>query len=199
LAVGGDAVNQAYLVLRGLVQITEPGRNLTGIVGPGEIFGFSGLVFDQPNAFSCRAFVDSWIARGDAGDFIAVVFDVAQENMALLRDFFLKRWWGGTILRTFNQAGLSVEQRLERALRDLGDKIGVRDSRGTILDASISQQALAELIGASRPKTTEAIAKLICSGRVIRDHRRMILVDENGAASSGAHPKRRVSGHNTLI
>jgi hypothetical protein len=42
--VTGTSADQAYVVLRGLVQVGEPGSSLTSIVGPGEIFGLSGLV-----------------------------------------------------------------------------------------------------------------------------------------------------------
>jgi CRP/FNR family cyclic AMP-dependent transcriptional regulator len=191
--VPGERANHVYLVLRGLVLITEPNRDLTSVVGPGEIFGLSALVFEQPTLFSYRALADSWIARTRPEDFVRVAFGVSLEKIGLLLDFFFKRWWGGTILRVFSQPGLSVEDRLERVLRELGDKIGVRDSRGTILDATISQQTLAELIGASRPSTTEAIGKLIDSGKLIRDRRRMILVDDPAGERQPPQSDRRAS------
>lgn len=96
----------------------------------------------------------------------------------------------------FHPNGLSVEHRLNRVLGELAGNIGIRDSRGTILDAAISHQALAELIGASRPKTTQAIGKLICSGKVVCDQRRLILVDEHRTAAGRVRLNPRLRHRN---
>jgi len=179
--------------MRGLLQVVEPNRALTSIVGPGEIFGLSDAVFEPPTMFYYRALLDCWIGRINRDDFCRIVFGVSPEKAEVLLDFVFKRWWGGAVLRSFGQTGLSVEHRLSRALRELGAKIGVRDSRGTIVDAAITHQTLADLICASRPKTTEAIGKLICSGRIIRDHQRMILADACAVPAPQAKPRRRAS------
>jgi CRP-like cAMP-binding protein len=189
--VTGESANQVYLVLRGLIQVGEPDNAVTSIVGPGEIYGFTGLIFDHPGLFFYRALSDSYIGAITSEDFIRSIFGIAPENIGLLLDFIFKKWWGGAILRMFHSHGLSVEHRLSRALGDLGAKIGVQDSRGTILDIPITHQALAELVGASRPKVTEAIRKMIRSGKIVRDHRRMILVDVRGGGGAARDPQLR--------
>jgi CRP-like cAMP-binding protein len=189
--VTGESANQVYLVLRGLIQVGEPNNAVTSIVGPGEIYGFTGLVFEQPGLFFYRALSDSYIGAITAEDFTRSIFGIAPENIGLLLDFVFKKWWGGAILRMFHSHGLSVEHRLNRALRELGTKVGIKDSRGTILDIPITHQALAELVGASRPKVTEAIRKMIRSGKIVRDHRRMILVDQRGDAAVGRPTQSR--------
>jgi CRP-like cAMP-binding protein len=190
--VSGEGADYVYLVLRGLVQVGEPDSTVTSIVGPGEIFGFSALIFEQTGIFYYRALAESYIGMIPADDFVRVIFGVAPQNITLLLDFVFKKWWGGAILRMFHSNGLSVEHRLNRALRELATKIGVRDSRGTILDVAITHQALGELIGASRPKITEAIRKLIRSGKLIRDHRRMILVDARGGLAREPQLRRQI-------
>jgi CRP-like cAMP-binding protein len=190
--VSGEGTDNVYLVLRGLVQVGEPDSSVTSIVGPGEIFGFSALVFDNPGLFYYRAISESYVGTIAADDFVRVIFGVAPQNITLLLDFVFKKWWGGAILRMFQSSGLSVEHRLNRALREIGAKIGVRDSRGTILDVPITHQALGELIGASRPKITEAIRKLIRSGKIIREHRRMILVDPHPVQNQEPRLRRQI-------
>jgi CRP-like cAMP-binding protein len=178
ISVGGESAHQVYLVLRGLVQVGEPDYSVTSIVGPGEIFGFAGLILDQPGFFFYRALSEAYIGITSADDFMAAIFGISPENIGLLLDFVVKKWWGGAILRMFHSNHLSVEHRVNHALRDLGAKIGVKDSRGTILNVPITHEALAELVGASRPKVTEALRNLTRAGKIVRDRRRLILVDQ---------------------
>jgi CRP-like cAMP-binding protein len=175
--VTGTSADQAYVVLRGLVQVGEPGSSLTSIVGPGEICGLSGLVPGQPDIFFYRDLSESSIGVMSAEDFFRIVFGVEWRNVRLLLDFVFKKWWGGAIPRVFHSNGLTLEHRLNRALREIGERVGVRDSRGVLLGVAITHQVLGELIGASRPKVTGTIRKLIRSGKILSEHRRLILVD----------------------
>jgi CRP-like cAMP-binding protein len=101
--VSEDDSSQVYLVLRGLVQVAEPARGLSSVVGAGEVFGFCDLVFGRPALFSYRACADSWIGRIGAERFIAIVFGLPIESVAPALDFILGRWWGGTLRRAFTQ------------------------------------------------------------------------------------------------
>jgi CRP-like cAMP-binding protein len=92
----------------------------------------------------------------------------------------------------FHFNGLSVPHRLNRAWHQIGAKIGIHDARGTILDAGITHDTLAALIGASRPKVTAALQELIRAGAVIRDGRRMILVDQQQRLIQQSRPRRQL-------
>jgi CRP-like cAMP-binding protein len=183
--VTGEGLEQVYLVLRGLVQVGEPDNSVTSIVGPGDFFGFAGLMLQQPGFFFYGPLSDAYIGIMSADDFMRATFGIAPQNVGLLLDFVYKKWCGGAIPRMFQSNRLSLEHRLNHALCDLGTKVGVRDSRGTILDIPITHQDLAELVGASRPKVTEAIRKMVRSGKIVRERRRMILVDRRGGGKRG--------------
>jgi CRP-like cAMP-binding protein len=159
-----------------LLQVGEPGSSLTSIVGPGDIFGLSSLGLDLPDIFFYRGLCGSSIGVMSANDFFRIIFGVEPRDVGLMLDFVFKKWWGGAIPRVIHSNGLTVENRLNRALHEIGEKVGVRDSRGLLLGVAITHQVLGDLIGTSRPKVTEAIGKLIRSGKILSEHRRMILV-----------------------
>jgi hypothetical protein len=72
--------------------------------------------------------------------------------------------------------GLGLSRRLAIVLLELGAEFGVRDTRGTILGITVSQRMLAEMIGASRPKVSIAMTRLIREGMVLREHRQVVLI-----------------------
>jgi CRP/FNR family transcriptional regulator len=51
-----------------------------------------------------------------------------------------------------------VDQRLARKLIDLGQRFGVKTERGTLIQARLTQQELAEMIGTARETLTHALS-----------------------------------------
>jgi CRP-like cAMP-binding protein len=170
--------NQLYLVLSGFLQLGGSDSQLAGVAGPGDVFSFSDQTFRDSHVFYYRALCTSQIGTMSLEHFLESAFGVLPQNTGPLLEFAFRRWWGGAFLGMFHFSGLSVHHRLSQVLREIGDKIGVRDARGTILDVSITHDILAVLIGASRPKVTAALQELVRTGAVIRERRRMILVDQ---------------------
>ena len=68
--------------------------------------------------------------------------------------------------------------REEEALLELAEKFGVRDSRGTLLTIKLTHADLAELVGASRQRTTEQLNDFERESVIARDGRRLIIVPE---------------------
>lgn len=70
---------------------------------------------------------------------------------------------------------LGVRERLLFALLQLCSNFGVTESRGTLLRIPLSQNDLAGLIGASRPRVTEHLAEFVREHLLIRQGKQMIV------------------------
>src|SRR5258707_4821849 len=64
---------------------------------------------------------------------------------------------------------MNYSERLETVLRDLAQKFGVRDSRGTLLIPKFGHADFAEMIGSSRPMVSRLIAEMIANRRLAYD------------------------------
>ena len=64
------------------------------------------------------------------------------------------------------------------ALLELTEKFGVRDWRGTLLRLKLTDEDLAELVGASRQGTTEQLNDFERQGVITCQRRRLIIVPE---------------------
>ncbi len=70
-----------------------------------------------------------------------------------------------------------VGQRLARKLVDLGRRFGVRSARGTLIQARLTQQELADMIGTTRETLAHTIGDFRRRGLVSSDHQRVVIRD----------------------
>lgn len=175
--IAGESATDAYLILSGAVKISSVGPFVATILAPGEIFGLCDLIPQGPGTLRYQAITDSVIGRMSAGPFADTMFDVSLESFGLLVDFVLSTWWAGSVARRSALGRLPLRSRLCRILLEIGTKFGVQDPDGVLLNIPITQKDLAELVGSSRPQLNILLAKLSDSGALIRNGRRLILVE----------------------
>jgi CRP-like cAMP-binding protein len=68
-----------------------------------------------------------------------------------------------------------LHERIATALLELCTDFGVEESRGTLLRVPFSHKDIANLVGASRPRVTEHLARLEREQFVIRQERQMVV------------------------
>jgi len=176
----GDASSHVYLLLSGVAKLCYVNRQqrvLVGFVGPGEVFGLSSLLPQTTRPFRCEAYSDCTVAVVKPEVFVDTVLGVPLERLSLIMDATVGRWWG-MLVRYANFVGLGLRERLAGALLEIGEKFGVRDARGTLLTIKLTHADLAELVGASRQRTTEQLNEFEREGVIARDGRRLIIVPE---------------------
>jgi CRP/FNR family transcriptional regulator, cyclic AMP receptor protein len=176
----GEASSQVYILLSGVAKLCYVNRDqrvLVGFVGPGEVFGLSSLLPQTTRPFRCEAYSDCSVAVVKPEVFVDTVLGVPLERLSLILDATVGRWWG-MVVRYANFVGLGLRARLAGALLELAAKFGVRDSRGTLLTIKLTHADLAELVGASRQRTTEQLNDFEREQVIIRDGRRLIIVPE---------------------
>jgi CRP/FNR family cyclic AMP-dependent transcriptional regulator len=70
-----------------------------------------------------------------------------------------------------------VDQRLARRLLDLGQRFGVRTERGTLIEARLTQQELAEMVGTTRETLAHTLADFRRRGLLDTAHHQVIIRD----------------------
>src|SRR5579863_774648 len=176
----GEASSRVYVLLSGVAKlcyVNRAQRVLVGFVGPGEVFGLSSLLPQTTRPFRCEAYSDCVVAMVKPEIFVDTVLGVPLERLSIILDATVGRWWG-MLVRYANFVGLGLRERLAGALLELAEKFGVRDSRGTLLTIKLTHADLAELVGASRQRTTEQLNDFEREGVIAREGRRLIIVPE---------------------
>jgi CRP/FNR family transcriptional regulator, cyclic AMP receptor protein len=176
----GEASSHVYILLSGVAKLCYVNRDqrvLVGFVGPGEVFGLSSLLPQTTRPFRCEAYSDCLVAVVKPETFVDTVLGVPLERLSIILDATVGRWWG-MLVRYANFVGLGLRERLAGALLELAEKFGVRDSRGTLLTIKLTHADLAELVGASRQRTTEQLNDFEREGVITREGRRLIIVPE---------------------
>jgi CRP/FNR family cyclic AMP-dependent transcriptional regulator len=176
----GEASSRVYILISGVAKLCYVNRDqrvLVGFVGPGEVFGLSSLLPQTTRPFRCEAYSECIVAVVKPEVFVDTVLGVPLERLSLILDATVGRWWG-MVVRYANFVGLGLRARLAGALLELAEKFGVRDSRGTLLTIKLTHADLAELVGASRQRTTEQLNDFEREQVIIREGRRLIIVPE---------------------
>jgi CRP/FNR family cyclic AMP-dependent transcriptional regulator len=198
----GEASNRVYIMLSGaakLSMLNGEERVLVGMVAPGEVFGVSSLLPGTVRPFRCDAFTDCTVAIVQPDVFVDTALGVPLEHLSRMLDVTVGRWWT-MLVRYANFVGMGLRERLAGALLEIGAKFGVEDARGTLLTLKLTHEDLAELVGASRQRTTVQLKEFERERALIRDGRRIIIVpakllgeaEARGTSSIGTENNRNV-------
>ena len=174
--VNGDRADSVYLLQEGRMKITalsEDGHEVVhGILGPGEIFGYTSTILGIPRTTSAQALETSLICEIHRKDLETLLSMYPELSFQLLKSVGLRLKKAEAQL--VNVICNDVSHRVREVLIDL-----VIKESGNVPDQpikiKITQQDLANLIGASRQKTWQALKELEDSN-VLRLMYRSILV-----------------------
>ncbi len=172
----GDPADSIYFLREGRIKMTalsEDGHEvLHEIISPGEMFGDMSAILDIPRTTSAQALEDSLLCEIRRKDFETLLTMYPELSFQLLKSVGLRLKQAEAQL--VNVICNDVSRRVRETLIDLM----VKES-GTMPDRpikiKITQQDLANLIGASRQKTWQTLKGLEDSG-VLRLMYRSILV-----------------------
>lgn len=176
--VHGDPADSIYLVQKGRIKITalsEDGHEVVHeIVGPGEIFGATSPILGIPRTTSAQALEASLVCEIRQKDFESLLTAYPELLLQLLKSVGLRLKKAEAQL--LNVICHDVSTRVREALIDLiAFESGMHPDQPVKI--KITQQDLANLIGASRQKTWEALKELEDSS-VLQLMYRSILVTE---------------------
>lgn len=170
----GDAL---YVILDGEVKIVLVGsdgqESILVVFGPGDFFGEMALFDAKPRSADAVAVSDTTtcvLHRDVFEQFVRehpeVAFPIFRALTARLRR---------TTHRLEDVMFLDLPTRVAKKLLQLASKHGVQTPRGVRIDLPISQQELAEMVGATRPRVNEQLRRLSREG-IIEVERQTILL-----------------------
>ena len=175
----GDAGDKLYVVLDGKIKLTRTaadGReNLLSVIGPGEMFGELSLFDPRPRTQTATALTDSKMAALDHQALREWVTDRPDMALHLLRALAQR-------LRRTNEVMTDlvftdVPGRVAKALLDLADRFGLQRPDGLQVNHDLTQEELAQLVGASRETVNKALADFVSRGWIQLSAKSVLLVD----------------------
>jgi CRP/FNR family cyclic AMP-dependent transcriptional regulator len=175
----GEPGDRLYVITTGKIkigQVSGDGReSLLAILGPGEMFGELSLFDPGPRTSGATAVTDASVI-GLGHDQLRPWLTGRPEVAEALLQALAQR------LRRTNFA-LSdlvfsdVPGRVARALIDLGEKFGEPAPEGLNVTHDLTQEELAQLVGASRETVNKALADFVSRGWLRLESRSVLIID----------------------
>jgi CRP/FNR family transcriptional regulator len=176
----GDPGDALHVLIDGKVKIcrTAPdGReNVVAVLGPGDLLGELSLFDAQPRAASAVAVADTTLATLPDRDFRSWLDEHPAAALVLLEALAVR-------LRQTNEAMADlvftdVPGRVAKALLSLAAKFGSDEGDGaTRVAHDLTQEELAQLVGASRETVNKALADFAARGWLRVDGKAVVLLD----------------------
>jgi CRP/FNR family transcriptional regulator, cyclic AMP receptor protein len=175
----GDTGDRLFVVLDGKVKISRAaadGReNLLAVLGPGEMFGELSLFDPGARTATATTITDSRLASLDHDDLRPLLIERPGVAVHLLQAL-AKR------LRRTNEAMADlvfsdVPGRVAKALLDLAEKFGTAEGDGVRVRHDLTQEELAQLVGASRETVNKALSEFATRGWLRLEGRSVLLLE----------------------
>ncbi len=175
----GDPGDRLYVIVEGKVKLgraSGDGReNLLAILGPGEMFGELSLFDPGPRNATATAVSDSVLIGVGNEDLTAWLTGRPDVARQLLRALARR-------LRRTNEALADlvfsdVPGRVATALLDLADRFGRTADDGVHVHHDLTQEELAQLVGASRETVNKALADFASRGWLRLEPRSVVIMD----------------------
>jgi CRP-like cAMP-binding protein len=173
----GDAV---HLVLDGKIKISRAaldGReNLLAVMGPGDVFGELSLFDPGPRTATASAVVDTDLASLGHQDLTYWLGRRPEAAQLLLR--VLARRLRRTNDAMSDLVFTDVPGRVAKALLGLAAQFGASEEEGGVhVEHGLTQEELAQLVGASRETVNKALADFASRGWLRLESRAVTLLD----------------------
>jgi CRP/FNR family cyclic AMP-dependent transcriptional regulator len=183
--------SEARILLTGIARITclnaRSERVTVALIAPGLIPELPAMPMSRSN-FQCEAYNDCRVGTLSLDEFEGITEKSVESAFRHLHENDLKQWYR-LLLRSSSFLNLGLHERIAITLLELCSDFGVEESRGTLLRVSFSQKDIANLVGASRPRVTEHLARLEREAFVIRQGRQLIVRVAKLQESIGMHAK----------
>ncbi|HEY5639123.1 MAG TPA: Crp/Fnr family transcriptional regulator [Dehalococcoidia bacterium] len=180
--VKDDPGESMFIVEDGAVRIYVPGTqgaDLTlAVMQPGEFFGDLSLLDGRPRSASAEAARNANLLTLERGDLTELLESRPNAALAILTVIAAR-------LRETDQmasdlAFLDVSGRLARRLLDLAASNGKERDDGVLINATITQEELANMIGVTRESVNRNLGMFRRLGLIAREGRRIVVLDEAG-------------------
>ena len=175
----GDEGDHLYVIFEGKLKLgTSSGdgrENLLSVLGPGEMFGELSLFDPGPRTATATAVTDVRLLSLGHDKVIPWVTQHPQVALDLLGRLSQR------LRRTNEVVGdlvfSDVPGRVAKALIDLGERFGKDTPEGLYVNHDLTQEELAQLVGASRETVNKALADFAGRNWIRLDGRAVLIID----------------------
>ena len=175
----GDGGDQLYVIAEGKLKLgTSSGdgrENLLSILRPGEMFGELSLFDPGPRTSTATAVTDAKLLSLGQEKLLPWLAENPKVSLQLLASLAQR-------LRRTNEAVgdlvfSDVPGRVAKALIDLGERFGKKTDEGLFVHHDLTQEELAQLVGASRETVNKALADFAGRNWLKLDGRAVLITD----------------------
>jgi CRP-like cAMP-binding protein len=175
----GDEGDKLYIVTEGKVKLgrtSSDGReNLLAIQGPGQMFGELSLFDPGPRSATVTAVTDATFSSLSHEDLLRWLDGRPAVARGLLAQL------AGRLRRANDVVAdlvfSDVPGRVAKALLDLADRFGRTADDGVHVHHDLTQEELAQLVGASRETVNKALADFVSRGWLRLEPRSVVIMD----------------------
>ena len=175
----GDDGDCVYVVLDGKIKLTRAapdGReNLLGVIGPGEMFGELSLFDPRPRTASASAITDARLAALAHDKLLIWLTGRPEVALHLLRALAQRLRRANDVMADL--VFTDVPGRVAKQLLDLAGRFGEQQDDGLHVNHDLTQEELAQLVGASRETVNKALADFVARGWIHLSARSVVLLD----------------------
>ena len=175
----GDSGDELFVVLDGKVKLgrsSVDGReNLLAILGPGQMFGELSLFDPGPRSATVTAITDCSFASLSHEDLLKWLEARPAVSSGLLAQLAGRLRKANDVVSDLVFS--DVPGRVAKALLDLADRFGRTADDGVHVHHDLTQEELAQLVGASRETVNKALADFASRGWVRLEPRSVVILD----------------------
>jgi CRP-like cAMP-binding protein len=176
----GQPGDRVYVIADGKIKLghtSQDGREtLIAVLGPGEMLGELALFDPGPRAATATAIAPTRLLELRHDDLTGILDGRPQLSSQLLQS--LARRLRRTNAALADLVFSDVPGRVAKALLDLAKRFGEPVDEGVRLVHDLTQEELAQLVGASRETVNKALAEFANRGWIRLEGRAVVILDE---------------------
>jgi CRP-like cAMP-binding protein len=175
----GDEGDRVYVVIKGKVKLgrkSPDGReNLLALLGPGQMFGELSLFDPGPRSATCTAVTDTLLLSLRHKDLLPWLTGRPELARALLLQLASRLRQSNDTLADLVFS--DVPGRVAKRLLDLSSRFGVPADEGVRVAHDLTQEEIAQYVGASRETVNKALADFVSRGWLRLEQRSLVILD----------------------
>lgn len=175
----GDSGDRLYILLTGKVKLghtSVDGReNLLAVLGPGEVVGELTLFDPGPRSTTATAVATTELLALEHNQLMGFIDSHPTLAKDMLRALAVRL--RRTNIALADLVFSDVPGRVAKALLDLAERFGASTEDGIHVPHDLTQEELAQLVGASRETINKSLAEFVSRGWIRLEGRAVTLID----------------------
>jgi CRP/FNR family transcriptional regulator len=133
--------------------------------------------------YEAEALTEASVALFTRGHVLRVMRSQEPGTLLALTEM-LNSMWSAMVYRFAHYLVMSLRERLTDVFTRMAAAYGVRVAEGVLLSPELGQEALAEMIGGSRPMVSKLLTEMAADGVIARHGRQYVLFDSRPEATA---------------